>query len=53
MIPRLREGGSKVTVLLRKPICGVPDAVALSWADRKTGLLLSSVTFTCALFRLD
>jgi hypothetical protein len=44
MTLRLREDGTVVTVLLPEPIRGVPDGVAISWADRKTGLLLRSVS---------
>jgi hypothetical protein len=44
MTLRLKEDGTVVTVLLPEPIRGVPDGVALSWADRKTGLLLRSVS---------
>jgi hypothetical protein len=43
MTVRLREDGTVVRVLLPEPIRGVPNGVALSWADRKTGLLLRSV----------
>ena len=48
MTLRLKEDGIVVTVLLPEPIRGVPDGVALSWADRKKGLLLRSVS---SLFR--
>jgi hypothetical protein len=42
---RLREDGTVVTVLLPEPIRGVPDGgVALTLVDRKTGLLLRSVS---------
>ena len=44
MTLRLKEDGTVVTVLLPEPIRGVPDGVALSWTDRKTGLLLRSVS---------
>jgi hypothetical protein len=44
MTLRLREDGTVLTVLLPEPIRGVPDGVALSWADRKPGLLLRSVS---------
>ncbi len=44
MTLRLKEDGTVVTVLLPEPILGVPDGVALSWADRKTGVLLRSVS---------
>ena len=44
MTLRLSEDGTVVTVLLPEPIRGVPDGVAVSWADRKTGLLLRSVS---------
>jgi hypothetical protein len=44
MTLRLREDGTVVTVLLPEPIRGVPHGVALTWADRKTGLLLRSVS---------
>jgi hypothetical protein len=44
MTLRLREDGTVVTVLLPEPIRGVPYGVALCWADRKTGLLLRSVS---------
>jgi hypothetical protein len=43
MTLRLRENGTVVTVLLPELIRGVPDDVALSWVDRKPGLLLRSV----------
>ena len=45
MTLRLREDGTVVTVLLPKPIRGVPDGVALTAIDRKKGLLLRSVSF--------
>ena len=44
MTLRLGEDGTVLTVLLPELIRGVPDGVALSWADRKTGLLLRSVS---------
>jgi hypothetical protein len=44
MTLRLSEDGTVITVLLPEPIRRVPDGVALSWADRKTGLLLRSVS---------
>ena len=44
MTLRLREDGTVATVLLPEPIRGVPDGVALSWADRKNGLLLRGVS---------
>lgn len=43
MTLRLREDGTVVTVLLPEPIRGVPDGVALTLVDRKTGLLFRSV----------
>jgi hypothetical protein len=46
MTLRLKEDGTVVTVLVPEPIRGVPDVVAVSWADRKTGLLLRSVSST-------
>jgi hypothetical protein len=47
MTLRLIEDGTVVTVLLPEPIRRVPDGVALSWADRKNGLLLRSLTSAC------
>ena len=44
MTLRLREDGTMVTVLLPGPIRGVPNGVALNWTDRKSGLLLRSVS---------
>jgi hypothetical protein len=44
MTLRLIEDGTVITVLLPEPIRSVPDGVALSWADRKPGLLLRSVS---------
>ena len=44
MTLRLIEDGTVVTVLLPEPIRSVPDGVALSWADRKNGLLLRGVS---------
>ena len=44
MTLRLREDGTVVTVLLPEPIRGVPNSVALNWTDRKSGLLLRSVS---------
>jgi hypothetical protein len=44
MTLRLKEDGTVATVLLPEPIRGVPNGVTLSWADRKTGLLLRSVS---------
>src|ERR1700756_619460 len=42
MTLRLREDGSVVTALLKEAIWGVPEGVALTSVDRKTGLLLRS-----------
>jgi len=44
MTLRLTEDGTVVTVLLPKPIRGVPDGVALASAHRGKGLLLRSVS---------
>lgn len=44
MTLRLIEDGTVITVLLPELIRGVPDGVALSWADRKAGLLLRTVS---------
>ena len=46
MTLHLREDGAVVTVLLPEAICGVPDGVALTSADRKKGLLLRTVSST-------
>lgn len=46
MTLRLREDGTVMTVLLPKPTRGVPDAVVVTSADRKKGLLLRSVSFS-------
>jgi hypothetical protein len=46
MTLRLIEDGTVITVLLPELIRGVPDGVVLNWEDRKTGLLLRSVSST-------
>jgi len=45
MSMRLRDDGTVGTVLLPKPIRGVPDGDALISVDRKKGLFLRSVNF--------
>jgi len=44
MALRLTEDGTVETVLLPKPIRGVPEGVALASANREKGLLLRSVS---------
>ena len=45
MTMRLGDDGTVGTVLLPKPIRGVPDGDALISVDREKGLLLRSVSF--------
>jgi len=44
MTLRLREDGTVVAALLPEAIRGVPEGIALTSVDRKTGLLLRSVS---------
>jgi hypothetical protein len=47
MTLRLEKAGTVVPVLLPEPFRGAPDGIDFSLVDRKKGLLLRSVRFTC------
>jgi hypothetical protein len=47
MTLRLEKAGTVVAVLLPEPFRVAPDGIDFSLVDRKKGLLLRSVRFTC------